>query len=69
MRACQGLHGIITAFGHPLWSWIADQKMVALLLMGKMSEVVRRCQGRVGSSWRLPPWRNVFSYSICTGII
>lgn len=43
--------------------------MVALLLMGKMNEEVRRCEGRAGSSWRLPARRNAFSYSICTGII
>jgi hypothetical protein len=28
---------------HPLWSWWADQKMVALMLTGKMSDEVRRC--------------------------
>src|SRR5260370_37805470 len=50
MRACQGLHGIIIAFGHTLWSWIADQKMVALMLMAKMNEEVPLCEGRVGSS-------------------
>jgi len=60
MRPCQGLHGIIIAFGHRLWSWIADQKMVALMLAKKMSEEVRRCEGRFGSSWRLPARRNGF---------
>lgn len=30
-------------FEHPLWSWRADQKMVLLMLAGKMSHEVRRC--------------------------
>jgi hypothetical protein len=29
-------------FEHPLWSWWADQKMVGLMLVGKMSEEVKR---------------------------
>lgn len=33
-------------FDHPLWSWLADQKMVALVLRGKMSEEVRRCEAQ-----------------------
>jgi len=28
---------------HSLWSWWADQKMVALMLSGKMGEEVRGC--------------------------
>lgn len=35
-------HNRPATFEHPLWSWWADQKMVALILMGKMSEEVRR---------------------------
>jgi hypothetical protein len=30
-------------FAHPLWSWLADQKMVGLMLAGKMGDEVRRC--------------------------
>lgn len=29
-------------FEHPLWSWAADQKMVALMLTGRMSAEVAR---------------------------
>ena len=29
-------------FEHPLWSWVADQKMVALMLTGRMSAEVTR---------------------------
>ena len=36
-------HNRPATFGHPLWSWLADQKMVALMLVGKMGEEVRRC--------------------------
>lgn len=36
-------HNRPATFGHPLWSWLADQKMVALMLAGKMDEEVRRC--------------------------
>ena len=36
-------HNRPATFEHPLWSWWADQKMVALILMGKMGEEVRRC--------------------------
>ncbi len=32
-----------SAFDHPLWSWLADQKMVGLMLSGRMGEEVRRC--------------------------
>ncbi len=35
-------HNRPATFGHPLWSWLADQKMVAFMLAGKMSEEVRR---------------------------
>src|SRR5260370_26337497 len=36
-------HNRPATFEHPLWSWRADQKMVALMLTGKMSDEVRRC--------------------------
>ncbi len=36
-------HNRPATFDHPLWSWLADQKMVALMLGGRMSEEVRRC--------------------------
>jgi hypothetical protein len=39
-------HNRPASFGHPLWSWRADQKMVALMLAGKMSNEVRRCAER-----------------------
>ena len=35
-------HNRPATFGHPLWSWLADQKMVALMLVGKMADEVRR---------------------------
>jgi len=36
-------HNRPATFEHPLWSWWADQKMVAMMLRGKMNEEVRRC--------------------------
>ena len=36
-------HNRPATFGHPLWSWLADQKMVAMVLAGKMGEEVKRC--------------------------
>ncbi len=39
-------HNRPATFGHPLWSWLADQKMVALILVGKMGDEVRRCAER-----------------------
>lgn len=36
-------HNRPATFGHPLWSWLADQKMVAMVLAGKMNEEVKRC--------------------------
>ncbi len=36
-------HNHPATFDHPLWSWVADQRMVALMLVGKMGEEVRRC--------------------------
>lgn len=35
-------HNRPASFEHPLWSWWADQKMVAMMLMGKMGEEVKR---------------------------
>jgi hypothetical protein len=41
-------HNRPATFEHPLWSWWADQKMVAMMLAGKMGEEVRRAaSGRV----------------------
>jgi hypothetical protein len=31
------------SFKNPLWSWMADQKMTAMILAGKMAAEVRRC--------------------------
>jgi len=39
-------HNRPATFGHPLWSWLADQRMVALMLAGKMGEEVQRCAER-----------------------
>jgi hypothetical protein len=36
-------HNRPATFGHPLWSWAADQKMVALVLAGKMTRELARC--------------------------
>lgn len=36
-------HNRPATFEHPLWSWWADQKMVTLMLTGKMEDEVRRC--------------------------
>ena len=35
-------HNRPATFEHPLWSWWADQKMVAMMLIGKMSQEVQR---------------------------
>jgi hypothetical protein len=35
-------HNKPATFEHPLWSWWADQKMVAMMLTGKMSREVAR---------------------------
>lgn len=34
-------HNKPATFGHPFWSWLADQKMVGLMLAGKMSDEIR----------------------------
>ena len=45
-------HNRPATFGHPLWSWLADQKMVAMVLAGKMEAEVQRCASveRAGSA-------------------
>lgn len=35
-------HNRPATFGHPLWSWLADQKMCLMILRGQMSEELRR---------------------------
>ena len=40
-------HNRPATFGHPLWSWLADQKMVALILSGRMGEEVRRSAAKL----------------------
>ncbi len=36
-------HNGPATFEHPLWFWLADQKMVAMMLTGQMAAEVRRC--------------------------
>lgn len=36
-------HNRPATFGHPWWSWLADQKMVMMVLTGKMDQEVKRC--------------------------
>jgi hypothetical protein len=43
-------HNKPATFGHPGWSWLADQKMVALMLIGRMDDEVRRVVGTVGTA-------------------
>jgi hypothetical protein len=43
-------HNRPATFGHPLWSWLADQKMVAMVLAGKMSREVQHCASLEGSA-------------------
>ena len=38
-------HNRPATFEHPLWSWWADQKMVGMMMVGKMSEEVRKIGG------------------------
>jgi len=35
-------HNKPATFEHPLWSWWADQKMVGLMMVGRMGEEVRK---------------------------
>ncbi len=35
-------HNKPATFGHPGWSWLADQKMVGMILTGRMGAEVRR---------------------------
>jgi hypothetical protein len=35
-------HNRPASFDHPLWSWLADQKTVALVLAGRMNREVQR---------------------------
>ncbi len=39
-------HNKPATFGHPGWSWLADQKMVGMMLAGKMRDEVRRIEAR-----------------------
>lgn len=39
-------HNRPATFKHPLWSFVGDYKMVALMLAGRMSEEVERTQSR-----------------------
>lgn len=43
-------HNRPASFEHPLWSWLADQKMIALMFAGRMSAEVRRCAALTKSS-------------------
>jgi hypothetical protein len=43
-------HNRPATFGHPGWSWLADQKMVGLMLRGQMSEEVRRIEHQAPSA-------------------
>ena len=35
-------HNKPATFAHPVWSWWADQKMVGMMIAGKMKDEVRR---------------------------
>ncbi len=39
-------HNKPATFGHPAWSWLADQKMVGMMLTGKMAAEVTRIQAQ-----------------------
>ena len=38
-------HNKPASFEHPLWSWLADQKMAGMMLVGRMDEEVKRVSG------------------------
>ncbi len=38
-------HNKPATFEHPLWSWWADQRMVGMMIAGKMGEEVRKAGG------------------------
>lgn len=39
-------HNKPATFEHPLWSWWADQKMVGMMIVGRMGEEVRKAGKR-----------------------
>jgi hypothetical protein len=41
-------HNRPATFEHPLWSWWADQKMVAMMFVGKMGDEVKRASQTTG---------------------
>jgi hypothetical protein len=47
-------HNKPATFDHPLWSWWADQKMVFLMLIGRMDAEVRKCAA--AEHWQQQPW-------------
>ena len=36
-------HNRPATFDHPLWSFLADQKMLLMIVIGRMNQEVRRC--------------------------
>ncbi|MGH9792087.1 MAG: Mpo1-like protein [Candidatus Acidiferrales bacterium] len=42
-------HNKPATFGHPGWSWLADQKMVGMMLLGRMGDEVRRAASSGGA--------------------
>ena len=38
-------HNRPATFEHPLWSWWADQKMVGMMIVGRMTDEVRKASG------------------------
>jgi hypothetical protein len=47
-------HNKPASFGHPGWSWLADQKMVGLMLAGKMGDEVKRITGEARANSSMP---------------
>ena len=43
-------HNRPATFGHPWWSWLADQKMVAMVVAGRMGKEVDRCAAEQAAS-------------------